>query len=78
MTTLSDADFAVCELPPTLRLLVEVAGIPATLALVARFGGTEICVPAKFDPDGRLVQVVGHEAAQRLVARFQGDIGYSK
>ncbi|MBF0215211.1 MAG: hypothetical protein HQM00_16905, partial [Magnetococcales bacterium] len=76
MTTLSDADFAVCELPPTLRLLVEVAGLPATLALVTRFGGTEVCVPVRIDPDSDLVATVGAEVAQKLVMHFSGERVY--
>lgn len=73
MTTLSDADIAVCELPPMLRLLVEVAGLQAALMLATRYGGTEICVPTRFDPNGSLARIIGVEAAQKIHERFRGE-----
>ncbi|MBF0339770.1 MAG: hypothetical protein HQL95_02245 [Magnetococcales bacterium] len=73
MTTLADADIAVCELPPMLQLLVEVAGLPASLALAGRYGGTEVCIPVKLDPDSDLVATVGLESASRIAHHFRGE-----
>ena len=73
MTTLLDADFAVCEFSPRLRALVEVVGLPAATALAVRYGGTELPVPSQFNLRHPLVAVIGAEAAQKLVQFFQNE-----
>ncbi|GAB0057437.1 hypothetical protein SIID45300_01765 [Candidatus Magnetaquicoccaceae bacterium FCR-1] len=73
MSGLAEADFALCELPPMLRELVDVAGFAATVALAERFGGTEIVVPAREPgPEWIVWQCAGGEAAGKIWRRYQG------
>lgn len=59
-------------LPPILREIVGHIGLPATLVLVQHYGGTQLYVPVKFDPDHPLVKLLGHPAAAKLVAVYGG------
>lgn len=60
-------------LPPILRDITELIGLPATLALVRHAGGTRLYVPVRFDPDHPLVKVLGHAAAVALIERHRGE-----
>lgn len=73
MSGLAEADFALCELPPMLRELVDVVGLAAAIALAERFGGTEITVPAR-EPGAEwsVWACVGGEVAGKLWRHYQG------
>jgi len=60
-------------LPPILRDITELIGLPATLALVRHAGGTRLYVPVKYDPDHPLAKVLGHAAAVALIERHRGE-----
>lgn len=56
------------DLPPRLRALADVIGLPATLRLVEARGGTRIYVPEEASADHWLAQLVGEPALQQLVS----------
>lgn len=55
------------SLPGILQDVAELAGIQKALELARRYGGTQISISD--DSDSVLVQVIGQEAAARLVER---------
>jgi CelD/BcsL family acetyltransferase involved in cellulose biosynthesis len=63
------------DLPATALELIEVIGLQATIDLVAAFAGDDVKIPSKVDGKSRiwaaLAEAVGHEAAAKLVARYQ-------
>lgn len=60
-------------LPPLARELVDVLGIDAALALLARFRGQCIYVPAEPGPEHPVTRCLGPEAAAKLGAWVGGD-----
>lgn len=60
-------------LPPILREIAELIGLPATLALVRHAGGTRLYVPVKYDPDHPLAKVLGHAATVQLIEMHRGE-----
>lgn len=48
-------------------------GFTATSALVAWFGGANLYVPEKMDPDHPLARTIGEPAMRRLVAAWGGE-----
>lgn len=60
------------ELPRLLREIAEVVGLPATIQLVARYGGTTIVVPSTTQNNNQLAQMLGPDAAAKLVRRYAG------
>jgi len=65
-------------LPNTIKNMSEVIGLPAALALVDKFGGTEIRIPSRRDENSagayqRLVETIGDDAAHKLVKSYSGD-----
>ena len=69
-------DIALEDLPPTVQLLIEIMGLPATLVFVYSFGGEShfyIPKPSNMNADHRIVQAVGTPAANKLAAHFNGD-----
>ncbi len=76
MSTFTSTDFEICELPDNLKLLVEVAGLPAAIDLAQRLGGSEYTFPVRYNPESSLVAVVGEEAAEKLIAYFSGEKYY--
>lgn len=67
------AELDVGLLEPLLREIVALVGLPLTLRLVERFGGTPLYIPAAGDTDRlqHLVDLIGPEAAAAL-AREMG------
>jgi hypothetical protein len=63
-------------LPSTARELVEVMGLDATINLVKSFGGDDLKIPEVVNGTSRmwviLVEIVGPEAAEKLVGRYAG------
>ncbi|TAN50877.1 MAG: hypothetical protein EPN21_07965 [Methylococcaceae bacterium] len=60
-------------LPPTLRQIAELCGLPVLVKLVRRFGGSSLWIPqADHLTDSPLLPLIGAEAAQRLAAAFGG------
>ena len=57
-------------LEPLLRQLVELIGLPATMALVEAHGGTRLCIAEKADENAALVALVGPENAALLGRHF--------
>lgn len=60
-----------------LQELAETLGFAAAIALAERYGGTEICVPAR-DPSGdhsewQVWADLGGEVAGKLIQRFRGE-----
>jgi hypothetical protein len=64
---------ALDDLPDSLRDIVELIGLPATLKIVEHLGGSCIDVPAKYRDDFLLVRIVGHQAAAKVVAYYAGE-----
>lgn len=73
MSSLADADFAVCELSPMLQQLVEVVGMVAAMQLVDQYGGIDLLVPAKYLPQHPLVKLLGEDAARKLIHHHTGE-----
>jgi hypothetical protein len=59
--------------PASLVEIAEVIGPAATLRLVDAYGGTVCYVPMQVDPEHRLAQAIGLDAAKKLVARYCGE-----
>ena len=59
-------------LPGVLREMTELIGLPATMAIVRRFGGVRLYVPVNVPPDHILISLVGMQKAERLAERFGG------
>ncbi len=57
-----------------LRRIIAVVGVEAATALVERYGGREIRVPAPehLDPGHHLAQTLGLDLARAFAARFEG------
>jgi hypothetical protein len=55
---------------PTLSVIRDVAGDAAAARLVAARGGTCVHLPARLQPEGELVRLVGEEAARRILGHF--------
>ena len=58
------------QLPDSMRELTECIGLSHALALVERYGGTRVWIPAKYDPEHSLVTVIGATAAKALIGRY--------
>lgn len=62
------------HLPPQLRRLVPAIGLPATVKLLQKLGGTRLRLPQRAENCRALVEVIGLDAARAVVAEFrQGD-----
>ncbi|MBN8916641.1 MAG: helix-turn-helix domain-containing protein [Rhizobiales bacterium] len=64
------------ELPPPTRevaRLCRLIGAEATMALVERWGGTRLYVPATADPEGEICKAIGMDAAAYLSIRYGGE-----
>lgn len=70
-------DNAPSNLPKSIRDLVELIGLPATLTLVKAYGGIYLKVPVGVRADGatraRLVGMLGEEAAEKLIRTYGGE-----
>lgn len=71
-------DLPVCLahlLPPTAQELLPVIGLPATLALVKRFGGTWLYVPtlARCHAEHELALLIGLDKLKALAAYYGGE-----
>ncbi len=65
---------AVDLLPPTMQLVVQLIGLPATLKLVEEYGGTTLW-PARTGANAaHLAEVIGETAARALVTHFKDPI----
>lgn len=62
----------VDELTGVLHELAKEAGATAALLLARCYGGLELYVPRRLDPDHRLVDSVGRKAADALVKLYGG------
>lgn len=58
------------DLPESLREIIELIGLPATLKLVARWGGVRLYVPEKVYADHVLARTVGLDNAAALCEVF--------
>lgn len=61
----------VHQLPPQIRVLVQVIGLRATLALLQARGGTPYTVPIDGGRSRVLCEIIGAHAAEKLSARFK-------
>ncbi len=62
------------DLPESLRDVVELIGLPATLRLVESYGGIiALYVPRDIDPDHPIAVAIGIAAARKLAARYGAD-----
>lgn len=64
MPPLNDLDIDLLE--PLLRQMVDLIGLPATMAIVDTFGGTLLNIPRQADQNATLVGLVGAEKAAIL------------
>jgi Mor transcription activator family len=63
-------------LPGVLREMVDLIGLPATMQIVQRHGGTRLWVPALIEtlaPDHKLVKLVGMTSARTLSEQYGGE-----
>jgi Mor family transcriptional regulator len=58
------------DLPPTLRRIAEVAGVPAAVRLAEEYGGTRKYFPLNPAEGHELAEVLGLEAAVALAEHF--------
>lgn len=67
-------DIRLDDLPATLQEVAELVGLPATIALVERWGGIRVFVPRadNLHEAHPLVQALGPEAARKLAEYFDG------
>lgn len=61
------------DLPPRARELVDVIGLAATLALIERWGGTRVYIPAKITDGHPLARHLGRRAATALARHMAGE-----
>jgi hypothetical protein len=68
-----DQDLAYL-LPPALCEIADLIGLPAVKLLIEHYGGRRINIPAKkhITPGHVLAELIGHAAALKLSARFEG------
>lgn len=58
------------DLPESLREIIELIGMPATLSLVGRWGGVRLYIPERIRPDHVLAQTLGVDNARALSEIF--------
>lgn len=64
----------VDDLPESLRDVVELIGLSATLKLVERFGGLiKLYVPREIELEHPIAQAIGITAARKLASRYGAD-----
>ncbi len=69
-----NARLSIDDLPESLREIVDLIGLPATLRLVESYGGMiALYVPRDVDPDHHLAQAIGITAARKLATRYGAD-----
>lgn len=62
------------DLPASLREVIEIIGLPATLKLVENWGGLiALYIPRNINTDHPLARQLGLEAAFKLTERWGGD-----
>lgn len=62
------------DLPESLREVVDLIGLAATLNLVEHFGGLiTLYVPRDIEPSHQIAIAIGITAARKLVLRYGGD-----
>lgn len=62
------------DLPESLREVVEIIGLAATLNLVEQFGGhIALGVPREIEPEHPIAVAIGITAARKLSAQYGGD-----
>ncbi len=67
---------AITHLPPFAQELVDLIGFDPTMSLVRAFGGIPMRIPKRNGGGASyeaISELVGHEAADKLVARYGGD-----
>lgn len=65
---------ALDDLPASLRDVVDLIGLPATLRLVEHYGGLiAVYVPRDIEPDHPLAQAIGLTAARKLATHYGAD-----
>ena len=70
--SIADADINLCELPGSLRDLVDLIGYGPAIALTEARGGTLLAIPKKIPPAHPIAAIVGAEAAARLAGYHGG------
>lgn len=66
-------EFCLRYLGPVLTELVEVVGLPDTMRIVQRWGGTRLWIPHQAEDGTPLVQYLGRAQADKLCARLGGN-----
>ena len=64
------------DLPESVRELIELIGLPATLKLVEKYGGIYAHIPCKVGPNHTLAVDLGLDKAQILVDYYGGTYPY--
>jgi hypothetical protein len=59
------------ELPPTLRVIVELIGPLATAKLVDRFGGLRLYIPGKAATDHPVAELIGFDNMRKLCDEYK-------
>lgn len=65
-------DLALEDLPASLREMVDVIGLQATLQLVEHKGGIRLYVPFEMKPEHWLARLLGFETAAKLAKYYGG------
>ena len=69
---------SVDDLPPSLRELVEIIGLPATLKFIECYGGLiRLYIPRELRAGNVLAKDIGITAARKLIARYGGEDIYN-
>lgn len=60
-------------LPASIKELIDVIGVPASISIVEERGGVRLCVPKKANPEHWLNKLIGEESFKALVDYYQGE-----
>jgi Mor family transcriptional regulator len=65
-------DELINELPESLAQMVDVISVEALIKLVDSFGGQDLYIPAKLEPDSTISLVIGSGDAELLSKYYHG------
>lgn len=69
---MDDRQVCIEDLPESLQELVGLIGLPATMAIVKRWGGLRIKIPSHYHDDHAIVKVAGRTAMVKMVGAYAG------
>lgn len=69
----SDPTLSAQQLPESLTEIAEIIGLPSTLTLVEKWGGTRIFIPRQVAAQHKLANLLGFEQARKMSRHFGGE-----